>query len=105
MNDEPTNDYPDWGLLGAWVAVVESESVSHAARRLGLSPAAVSMPAKVLDGDPPTHPPHRPPSGPPPPPHRTTARPRAHGARTEGINRAGAPPPGGGGPSCAWAAS
>src|SRR6218665_501742 len=50
MNDEPTNDYPDWGLLGAWVAVVESESVSHAARRLGLSQAAVSMRVKMLEG-------------------------------------------------------
>src|SRR6218665_29859 len=50
MNDEPTNDYPDWGLLGAWVAVVESESVSHAARRLGPSQAAVSMRVKMLEG-------------------------------------------------------
>jgi len=50
MNDEPTSDYPDWGLLGAWVAVVESESVSHAARRLGLSQAAVSMRIKMLEG-------------------------------------------------------
>src|SRR6218665_871850 len=50
MNDEPTNDYPDCGLLGAWVAVVESESVSHAARRLGLSQAAVSMRVKMLEG-------------------------------------------------------
>src|SRR6218665_31058 len=50
MNDDPTNDYPDWGLLGAWVAVVESESVSHAARRLGLSQAAGSMRVKMLEG-------------------------------------------------------
>src|SRR6218665_3489348 len=50
MNDEPTNDYPDWGLLGSWGAVVESESVSHAARRLGLSQAAVSMRVKMLEG-------------------------------------------------------
>src|SRR6218665_4194140 len=50
MDDEPSNDYPDWGLLGAWVAVVESESVSHAARRLGLSQGAVSMRVKMLEG-------------------------------------------------------
>ncbi|MBO9643600.1 MAG: LysR family transcriptional regulator [Pseudacidovorax sp.] len=50
MTDDPTHDYPDWGLLGAWVAVVESESVSHAARRLGLSQAAVSMRIKMLEG-------------------------------------------------------
>lgn len=49
MNYEPTNEYPDWGLLSAWVAVVESESVSHAAQRLGLSQAAVSMRIKLLE--------------------------------------------------------
>lgn len=49
MNDEPSNQYPDWGLLSAWVAVVESESVSHAAQRLGLSQAAVSMRIKLLE--------------------------------------------------------
>lgn len=49
MNYEPSNEYPDWGLLSAWVAVVESESVSHAAQRLGLSQAAVSMRIKLLE--------------------------------------------------------
>lgn len=49
MNYEPTNEYPDWGLLSAWVAVVESKSVSHAAGRLGLSQAAVSMRIKLLE--------------------------------------------------------
>ncbi|WP_367847228.1 LysR family transcriptional regulator [Rhodoferax sp. WC2427] len=49
MNDEPSNQYPEWGLLSAWVAVVESESVSLAARRLGLSQAAVSMRIKLLE--------------------------------------------------------
>src|SRR6218665_3380758 len=52
MNDEPTNDYPDWGLLGAWVAVVESESVSHAARRLGLSQAGPLVRVQMLEGKP-----------------------------------------------------
>lgn len=49
MSDEPANQYPDWGLLSAWVAVVESESVSQAAQRLGLSQAAVSMRIKMLE--------------------------------------------------------
>src|SRR6218665_1676295 len=78
MNDEPTNDYPDWGLLGAWVAVVESESVSHAARRLGPSQAAGSMRAKMLEGKLGTDPLDRgtppakgtPARAPPPPPGR-----------------------------------
>src|SRR6218665_2985681 len=86
MNDEPTNDYPDWGLLGAWVAVVESESVSHAARRLGLSQAARSMRGKMLEGKPGT------PRPPPPPPPPQKPRPRAPGGRGGGP-KTGAPPP------------
>lgn len=49
MNEKTLDPYPDWGLLHAWVAVVESESVSEAARRLGLSQAAVSMRIKLLE--------------------------------------------------------
>lgn len=49
MSEESSNQYPDWALLSAWVAVVESESVSHAATRLGLSQAAVSMRIKLLE--------------------------------------------------------
>ncbi|MEK8025976.1 MAG: hypothetical protein RLY78_1285 [Pseudomonadota bacterium] len=49
MSDEATSQYPDWSLLSAWVAVVESESVSQAAHRLGLSQAAVSMRVKLLE--------------------------------------------------------
>lgn len=49
MAEESSNQYPDWGLLSAWVAVVESESVSHAATLLGLSQAAVSMRIKMLE--------------------------------------------------------
>lgn len=49
MSDESLDQYPDWGLLQAWVAVVESESVSEAAKRLSLSQAAVSMRVKLLE--------------------------------------------------------
>src|SRR6218665_907760 len=127
MNDEPTNDYPDCGLLGAWVAVVESESVSHAARRLGLSQAAVSMRVKMLEGklgtdlldrgtrpakgtlarqrphETNTPPPARarprpaPPPRPPPPPPQTPPRPGG-GGRGRGRNRPRPPPPPRGGP-------
>src|SRR6218665_1667922 len=105
MNDEPTNDYPDWGLLGAWVAVVESESVSHAARRLGPSPAALAMPLQKPQGQPRTPPPPRrgaapaPARRPAPPP---TSPPCWGGGRGE-PQKAPPPPPPRGGPSCAWA--
>src|SRR6218665_2355884 len=110
MNDEPTNDYPDWGLLGAWVAVVESESVSHAARRLGLSQAAASMRGKMLEGKlgthlpPPPPPPAAAPRAPPPPPAPGPGPQDTHAGRGGGAQEAfaggGGIGPAGGGPSC-----
>jgi DNA-binding transcriptional LysR family regulator len=49
MSQTSYEQYPDWNLLAAWVATVESESVSEAARRLELSQAAVSMRLKLLE--------------------------------------------------------
>jgi DNA-binding transcriptional LysR family regulator len=49
MSQTSVDQYPDWNLLAAWVATVESESVSEAARRLDLSQAAVSMRIKLLE--------------------------------------------------------
>jgi DNA-binding transcriptional LysR family regulator len=49
MSQTPVEQYPDWNLLAAWVATVESETVSEAARRLELSQAAVSMRIKLLE--------------------------------------------------------
>lgn len=44
-----TESYPEWNLLLTWVAVVESASVSGAARLLDLSQAAVSQRVKQLE--------------------------------------------------------
>ena len=41
--------YPDWELLASWVAVIESGSVSDAARLLRISQAAVSQRIKQLE--------------------------------------------------------
>jgi DNA-binding transcriptional LysR family regulator len=48
MNDHAAR-YPDWEPLMTWVAVVQAGSVSEAARRLSLSPAAVSQRIKQLE--------------------------------------------------------
>src|SRR4029434_2373518 len=40
---------PDWELLASWVAVIESGSVSDAARLLHISQAAVSQRVKQLE--------------------------------------------------------
>lgn len=40
---------PDWELLASWVAVVETGSVSEAARVLHISQAAVSQRVKQLE--------------------------------------------------------
>ena len=49
MNLNPEPSYPDWGLLLSWIAVVESGSVSEAAKRLNISQAAVSQRIKQLE--------------------------------------------------------
>ena len=45
----PTRPYPDWDLLASWVSVVQTGSVSEAARMLGISQAAVSQRIKLLE--------------------------------------------------------
>jgi DNA-binding transcriptional LysR family regulator len=44
-----TESLPDWNLLATWVAVIESGSVSAAAKLLGISQAAVSQRLKLLE--------------------------------------------------------
>ncbi|WP_439590485.1 LysR family transcriptional regulator [Hydrogenophaga sp.] len=50
MNPFDEQARPDWALLKSWVAVVESGSISDAARRLHISQAAVSQHIKQLEG-------------------------------------------------------
>jgi DNA-binding transcriptional LysR family regulator len=47
VSDEQS--YPDWELLASWVAVIDSGSVSDAARLLKISQAAVSQRVKQLE--------------------------------------------------------
>ena len=49
MNLSDAHSRPDWELLASWVAVVESGSVSEAARLLQISQAAVSQRVKQLE--------------------------------------------------------
>ncbi|SAK85944.1 LysR family transcriptional regulator [Caballeronia calidae] len=42
-------NFPDWGLLASWVAVVEAGSISDAASRLSISQAGVSLRIKALE--------------------------------------------------------
>ena len=49
MNLADEQSYPDWDLLASWVAVIESGSVSDAARLLRISQAAVSQRIKQLE--------------------------------------------------------
>jgi DNA-binding transcriptional LysR family regulator len=49
MKDDAVERYPDWGLLASWVAVVETGSISDAAKRLGISQAGVSQRIKALE--------------------------------------------------------
>ena len=49
MNLADEQSYPDWDLLASWVAVIESGSVSDAARLLRISQAAVSQRIKLLE--------------------------------------------------------
>lgn len=49
MNLTDEQLHPDWELLASWVAVVETGSVSEAARLLGISQAAVSQRIKQLE--------------------------------------------------------
>lgn len=49
MADDSLSDYPEWGLLCTWVALVESDSFIQAASRLGLTPPAVSKRVKMLE--------------------------------------------------------
>lgn len=49
MNLTDEQSRPDWELLASWVAVVETGSVSDAARRLHISQAAVSQRIKQLE--------------------------------------------------------
>lgn len=49
MNGEGIDRYPDWELLASWVAVVESGSISEAAKRLKISQAGVSQRIKTIE--------------------------------------------------------
>src|SRR3569832_270292 len=49
MNLTDEQSRPDWELLASWVAVIESGSVSEAARLLHISQAAVSQRIKQLE--------------------------------------------------------
>lgn len=49
MNPNRPGGPPDWDLLVSWIAVMESGSVSEAARRLKISQAAVSQRIKMLE--------------------------------------------------------
>lgn len=49
MNVADEQSWPDWELLASWVAVIESGSVSEAARFLHISQAAVSQRIKQLE--------------------------------------------------------
>jgi DNA-binding transcriptional LysR family regulator len=49
MNLSDEQSRPDWELLASWVAVIESGSVSEAARMLHISQAAVSQRVKQLE--------------------------------------------------------
>ena len=49
MNLTDEQSLPDWDLLASWVAVIESGSVSEAARQLHISQAAVSQRIKQLE--------------------------------------------------------
>ncbi|SDV50715.1 LysR family transcriptional regulator [Chitinasiproducens palmae] len=44
-----TGQYPDWELLESWVAVVETGSISEAAKRLRISQAGVSQRVKSVE--------------------------------------------------------
>lgn len=44
-----SQNYPEWDLLATWIAVVDSGSVSSAAKLLGVSQAAVSQRLKMLE--------------------------------------------------------
>lgn len=50
MNVSEKTALPDWELLTSWVAVVETGSVSEAARQQNLSQAAISQRVKQLEG-------------------------------------------------------
>ncbi|GAB3627607.1 LysR family transcriptional regulator [Pandoraea terrae] len=50
MKEYATGRYPDWDLLESWVAVVESGSISDAAKRLKISQAGVSQRIKAVEG-------------------------------------------------------
>jgi len=49
MKDLLTERLPSWELLDSWVTVVESKSISEAARQLGISQAGVSQRIKMLE--------------------------------------------------------
>ena len=49
MKENVPENFPDWGLLASWVAVVEAGSISDAASRLSISQAGVSLRIKALE--------------------------------------------------------
>ncbi|MFT4191328.1 MAG: LysR family transcriptional regulator [Comamonas sp.] len=49
MSEQQKSRYPEWDLLESWVAVVESGSISEAARRLSISQAGISQRIKSIE--------------------------------------------------------
>ncbi|SIT41557.1 Transcriptional regulator, LysR family [Paraburkholderia piptadeniae] len=49
VKESAPEQFPDWGLLASWVAVVEAGSISDAASRLAISQAGVSLRIKALE--------------------------------------------------------
>lgn len=49
MSEQEKSRYPEWDLLESWVAVVESGSISEAAKRLSISQAGISQRIKSIE--------------------------------------------------------